>query len=212
MLCFDTLRQANKARQKEWDPDSKITMEFRAIEFGGEAGEVLGALLDLMDEMARTIRLGSLSGAALNLSKKLARQRMGLRGSTTSIDALAMELADIVLTVDLFAEDAGIDLGEAVRTKFNKVSRDRGLHVFIPDGDIDLTEYLWPKNQPQNGNLLAKIKWLWQTRNRQPRKTPVARWDQGGTLPPINRPDLKPDWAVDHEPKVWSEEMGNRKT
>jgi NTP pyrophosphatase (non-canonical NTP hydrolase) len=120
MLCFDTLRQANRARQKEWDPDSKITLAFRAVEMGGEAGEALGALLDLMDEMARTIRLGALSGAALNIGKKLARQRMGLRGSTTSIDALAMELADIVLTVDLLAEDAGIDLGEAIRTKFNQ--------------------------------------------------------------------------------------------
>lgn len=186
MLCFDTLRHANRARQKEWDPDSKITMEFRAIEFGGEAGEALGALLDVIDEMARTIRLGAVSGAVLNLSKKLARQRMGLRGTTTSNEALAAELADVVLTADLLAEDAGIDLGEAVRAKFNKVSRDRGLHVFIPDGDIDITEYLWPKNQPQNGSLLEKIKWLWQTRNSS-RKTPVARWGQGGVLPPIKR-------------------------
>ncbi len=43
--------------------------------------------------------------------------------------ALASELADVVCYADLLAARAGIDLGEAIRKKFNEVSERRGSEV-----------------------------------------------------------------------------------
>lgn len=95
------LRIANAARQAEWDPQNKITLTFTAIELAGECGE------------------------AMNVIKKLERERLGLEGSRDSKEHLAEELADIVITADLVALRAGIDLDAAIKTKFNSVSAKR---------------------------------------------------------------------------------------
>lgn len=55
-------------------------------------------------------------GEACNLIKKLRR------GDSVMTSEIADELADLVTYVDLLAEKLGIDLGEAIRSKFNVVS------------------------------------------------------------------------------------------
>jgi NTP pyrophosphatase (non-canonical NTP hydrolase) len=97
-LTFAALRQADEQRQKEWDPDNAITLEFRGNELAGEVGE------------------------ACNVIKKLARERLGLRGNRATKQQLAEELADIIICADLIAMQAGIDLASAVLEKFNSTS------------------------------------------------------------------------------------------
>lgn len=95
---LDKLRDANTLRQAEWDPNDQITLEFRGNELAGEVGE------------------------ACNVIKKLARQRLGIRGSKATKAQLAEELADILICVDLIGMQAGIDLEEALESKFNATS------------------------------------------------------------------------------------------
>lgn len=102
---FDTLREANEHRQREWDRDNKITLAFRGNELGGECGE------------------------AQNVIKKLERERLGIRGSRATLDDLADELADVVICADLIAMQVGIDLKEAVRRKFNRTSEANNLRT-----------------------------------------------------------------------------------
>jgi NTP pyrophosphatase (non-canonical NTP hydrolase) len=108
-LSFRELRDANRARQVLWCPDPKNQPDlcFRATELAGEVGE------------------------ACNEVKKLERARHGWRGSRTTYTRLAEELADVVICADLLATAAGIDLGTAVRTKFNNTSTDQGFDVMI---------------------------------------------------------------------------------
>lgn len=100
-----TLRAANTARQKEWDPGNQLTIAYRGNELAGEVGE------------------------ACNLIKKIERERLGLRGSRATTQQLAEELADVVICADLIAMDAGIDLEQAVRDKFNATSEKVGLRT-----------------------------------------------------------------------------------
>lgn len=103
MTTFMTLRAANSRRQREWDPNDHIGLAFRGNEMAGEVGE------------------------ACNIIKKLERERLGIKGSRASLWQLAEELADVVICADLVAMTAGIDLGEAVRAKFNETSEKVGL-------------------------------------------------------------------------------------
>lgn len=103
MTTHSTLRAANQARQKEWDAGNQITLAYRGNELAGEVGE------------------------ACNVLKKLERERLGIRGSRATKEQLAEELADVVICADLIAMDAGIDLDEAVRAKFNATSEKVGL-------------------------------------------------------------------------------------
>ena len=104
-MSFDRLRTANQKRQKEWDREDKITLTYRGTELGGEVGE------------------------ALNVIKKLERERLGIKGSRATLEDLAEELADVIICVDLIAMATGIDLTEAVERKFNKTSEKVGLET-----------------------------------------------------------------------------------
>ena len=104
-LSFAELDEANRARQLEWDPANAITLAFRGNELAGEIGE------------------------ACNLIKKLERERLGLPGSRATVPELATELADGIICLSLIATDLGIDLGEAVRSKFNASSDKLGLRT-----------------------------------------------------------------------------------
>ena len=108
ILDFITLRMANMARQKLWDPSDKITLTYRATELAGEVGE------------------------ACNDIKKLERERLGIRGTRTTVGHTAEELADVVICADLIAMELGIDLGEAVRAKFNATSVKYDLPTRLP--------------------------------------------------------------------------------
>lgn len=106
-LSFDTLRAANTKRQLEWCPGLTPDLSFRGNELAGETGE------------------------ACNIIEKLERERQGWRGSRATSEQLAEELADVVIVADLIAQEKGIDLGEAVRSKFNATSEKYGLTVKI---------------------------------------------------------------------------------
>lgn len=101
-MIYNTLREANYARAIEWGLVD-LPLIYRGCELAGETGE------------------------ACNIIKKLDREQRGAVGSRAAIEDLAEELADIVICADLTAMDAGIDLNEAVRRKFNKTSEKYGL-------------------------------------------------------------------------------------
>lgn len=100
---LERLREANKERNIEWAQGDVLDALFFAVEFAGEAGEVS------------------------NEVKKLVREDRGWRGSRTTIQKLAEEMADAVITLDNLASIYGIDLREAVIAKFNKTSEKVGL-------------------------------------------------------------------------------------
>ena len=107
---FEKLRKASVARQKEWDTGSeKLSLAFKGLEMAGEAGE------------------------ACNVLKKLERERLGLIGSRSTLLDAAEELADVVICVDLICQELDIDLGEAIKHKFNKTSLKNGLKTVIDD-------------------------------------------------------------------------------
>lgn len=102
---LNALRQANIQRQAIWCPDEIPDLSFRGNELGGEVGE------------------------ALNVIKKLERERLGWRGSRDTVEHLAEELADVVICADLCALSAGVDLASAVVAKFNATSEKVGIPV-----------------------------------------------------------------------------------
>ena len=105
-VTLESLREANIRRAKEWHGAEKApSIEYRFMELAGEVGE------------------------ACNAQKKLSRTDMGIRGGTEGLDHLTEELADVLICLDLVAMDLGIDLGEAVRMKFNMTSEKYGLDV-----------------------------------------------------------------------------------
>lgn len=109
-LTFHEFRVQNVSRLRRWhDPANE---EWTGSDWGnamaGEAGE------------------------ACNVVKKLRRHETNLGTSYNTpereelIPKLAEELADAVTYADLLANHYGIDLGEAVRDKFNRVSEAQG--------------------------------------------------------------------------------------
>jgi len=107
MDFLKTLRHANIERDKEWNPDKVISLSFRGNETAGELGE------------------------ACNILKKLERVELGLVGSKSTPEALAEELADVMICIDLIAMEFDIDMIEAIRKKFNKTSSECNLNVFL---------------------------------------------------------------------------------
>lgn len=108
-LDFESLELAQRLRQKVWDPEgnSMNLRLYRAVELGGEAGELL------------------------NVVKKLERERLGLRGSRDTKEHLEQELGDVVICAQLLAMCYGVDLGAAVRKTFNNKSREVNIGVII---------------------------------------------------------------------------------
>lgn len=105
MDFLNELSVANKLRNKEWDPEGVVTLSFRGNELAGEVGEVC------------------------NEVKKLERIRLGIRGTQSSKERVAEEMADVLICLSLLANDVGVDLKEAVIDKFNKTSEKYGLSV-----------------------------------------------------------------------------------
>lgn len=105
MSVYTSLREANAARQEAWceEGDPAPDLAFRGIELAGEVGE------------------------ALNIIKKIERERHGWRGSRATLEDLADELADVVICADLAALAVGIDLTAAIVRKFNATSEKVGL-------------------------------------------------------------------------------------
>ena len=108
------LRQANLRRNELWNPN-------------GLAG------WSLSDWMTATC--GEL-GEAANVIKKLNRVRDGMVGNREDAEhlraALAKELADTAIYMDLLAAAAGVDLAAAIVAKFNEVSDRHGFDIHLP--------------------------------------------------------------------------------
>jgi NTP pyrophosphatase (non-canonical NTP hydrolase) len=105
---YDNLTDALAARQKLWTPVG-YSMLFAAVEMGGEAGE------------------------ALNVVKKLERERMGWPGSRSTKEKLAQELSDVVITAYNLAALAGIYMPDAVVKTFNDKSIEMGFPILMEE-------------------------------------------------------------------------------
>ena len=101
-LTFEELREAGDARAALWHGGLKPDMAFAAIELGGEVGETLNAV------------------------KKLLRWRRKMPGGSDTAGNLADELADVVICADRLASALSVNLGAAVRGKFNATSKKHG--------------------------------------------------------------------------------------
>jgi NTP pyrophosphatase (non-canonical NTP hydrolase) len=106
-LDLGRVQVMSRQRNKEWDPDTKLDYMFFAVELAGEAGE------------------------AGNKCKKLRREALGLKGSTSSIDAVGMELGDVILSACNLANSLRIDLPHYVREAFNQKSKELGFDTLI---------------------------------------------------------------------------------
>ena len=104
-MDFEELRDANQRRHQEWAGGNAVSLSFRGLELGGEAGELLNEL------------------------KKLERTRLGLAGGSSDLGPVAEELADVIICADLIAMDLGVDLSQAVREKFDATSAKFGLNT-----------------------------------------------------------------------------------
>lgn len=109
MTTLAALRDANRKRQAEWPGNEQADLPFRALEFVDEAGEVAGAV------------------------KKLLRAQRGIHGTEKSVEDVADEMGDALVSLDLLADELGIDLGVAVARKFNKTSNKYGLSTKLPE-------------------------------------------------------------------------------
>jgi len=113
-VAWQALRQANTARQQEWDTGAeKVSASFRGLELAGEVGE------------------------ACNVIKKLERERIGIKGSRDTVEHLAEELADAVICSDLIAASYGVELWTAIVAKFNATSEKHGFSTRLaaPHGE-----------------------------------------------------------------------------
>ena len=70
----------------------------------------------------------ALAGEAGELCNKLKKMR---RGESVPLKDVADEIADTVIYCDLLAERLGINLDEAVISKFNEVTHRRGLFPMV---------------------------------------------------------------------------------
>jgi len=125
-LTFQEVRNANRVRCKQ----SYHTLEeWSNSDWGnalaGEFGEVAQELLEI--QMLQLEFFSKLR--ACDTIKKQLRQLQTDAKYTELQDKLAKELADVVLYADLLAESMGLNLGEAVRAKFNEVSIKRNSEI-----------------------------------------------------------------------------------
>jgi NTP pyrophosphatase (non-canonical NTP hydrolase) len=159
-LTLQALREANQARQQEWNPGSQTSLSFTSNELAGEVGE------------------------ACNVVKKLERERLGLRGSRATVGDLAAELADVIICADLLAMQVGVDLGEAVVAKFNATSEKVGLTTRLgdrPKGSLRVyvaskfTNYLAVREAQQRIREAGHVvTYDWTTHAEQSDPDPVA--------------------------------------
>ena len=110
MLSFEKLRKENVERcESAFHPINHWSPTDWACAMAGEAGEACNAVKKLRRHADGT-----------NTAKDPATE-------AECVAAIGKELADTVIYADLLAARLGINLGEAVREKFNAVSELRGV-------------------------------------------------------------------------------------
>lgn len=134
-LSFNTLRGANIARLPEFKNKHGEPAHSEPDGSDWSPAQWLQAVVGEVGEYA-------------NLRKKFER------GDISEVEfkfESAKELADIQIYLDILAFRLGINLGEAVKAKFNEVSRRVGSKVFIgDDGDWHRSENSAPSNIPND--------------------------------------------------------------
>lgn len=103
-IAFTLLRYANTTRQKRWHNNQPWSLMEWGCAMAGEAGEACNAAKKyqrVLTGIASTINPESLEKAKADL---------------------ATEIGDTLVYLDLLASEAGIDLAQAVRDTFNRVS------------------------------------------------------------------------------------------
>jgi NTP pyrophosphatase (non-canonical NTP hydrolase) len=128
---FRSLQKANEARNAEWDPDGKLDLSFAGIEHAGEVGEAMEVLAAQIEKALTALDHVAAAGKVSNVVKKRVREDRGIRGSRATLEDLALELADDVITAYLVARRYNINLDVAIERKFNATSEKQGLHVFL---------------------------------------------------------------------------------
>jgi NTP pyrophosphatase (non-canonical NTP hydrolase) len=114
-LTFEQLRSANLTRCARWHRGglSEWSLSDWGVATAGEMGE------------------------ALNVVKKLNRERDGIAGNSASVEELreqlADELADVAIYLDIMAASEGIDLAGAIARKFNRTSVKVGFPERLPE-------------------------------------------------------------------------------
>ena len=118
-LSFRTLREANKKRLPEFKNSKGLPAHSEPDGSDWSPSQWLQAVTGEIGEYA-------------NLRKKFERGDL----DESEFKRLAEEeLADVQTYLDILAFQLGIDLGDATKRKFNKVSERVGSSVFIGDDD-----------------------------------------------------------------------------
>jgi len=99
-----TLRDANIARQAEWDPIDAIGLSLI------ELSAAIGGLANM-----------------IYIIKKRDRETLGLRWSRVDLADLAAEFGDVLICLDLVSMNFHIDLDQAIKDRFNQSSIKCGL-------------------------------------------------------------------------------------
>lgn len=103
-MTFEQLREVNMTRCQRWhDPESWSLSDW-GVAMAGEAGEVCNAI------------------KKMNRLRDSMRQKTGPQDSKTALQALATEIGDTAVYLDLLAQRAGLRLEDCVRDTFNRVS------------------------------------------------------------------------------------------
>lgn len=100
------ISKVSRERALRWHQGGKWSLSDWGVALAGEVGELC------------------------NVIKKLNRVRDGLKGNKETPEELSValwkEAADVYIYLDLLAQAAGFDLGEAIAKKFNETSEKNG--------------------------------------------------------------------------------------
>lgn len=116
-LTFEALRKANRARLPLFRDAKGRVCHSKKDGSDWSPAQWLQAVLGELGEYA-------------NLRKKVERGDLTIEEARPM---LADELADVATYLDILAMQLDVDLGQAVASKFNRVSERVGAHVFLPD-------------------------------------------------------------------------------
>lgn len=126
-LTFNTLRAANLKRLPMFRDAKGRTCHAKDDGSDWNPSQWLQAVVGELGEYA-------------NLRKKVERGDMTIDEARP---ALADELADVVIYLDILASQLGVNLGEAVMSKWNRTSKKVGAPIYI-----DAEDWHYTKAQP----------------------------------------------------------------
>lgn len=162
-LTFAALRAANSERAAYWHKPGSIpwTIADWSNATAGEAGEMLSAIVDLI---ALTAGASSKLGFIANAVKKMRRHETGVQQASgpRSLDAarsaVANEIGDVAVYLDLLAHACGLSFADCIVDTFNRVSDREGIAVRLGSAVASATADIKPNPGVINmipGNLAA---------------------------------------------------------